>query len=167
MKDFDKVMKKEMLDFKNDMLRHFFRDNFYDNFNDLKEYIENRINKIENRERETSNEIKNNHFICMTIMNEKEYKLNDNLFTAIFSEDFIEKDIKNLNMKDIMLKRNRVFQTIYMELTEDEEKGLKDRKFQGYIDDYNKKIPITFRLEKSSKYDKIIENLYYIFQKLG
>ena len=33
MKDFDKVMKKEMLDFKNDMLRHFFRDNFYDNFN--------------------------------------------------------------------------------------------------------------------------------------
>ena len=81
MKDFDKVMKKEMLDFKNDMLRHFFRDNFYDNFNDLKEYIENRINEIENRERETSNEIKNNHFICMTVMNEKEYKLNDNLFT--------------------------------------------------------------------------------------
>ncbi|WP_314392075.1 hypothetical protein [Leptotrichia shahii] len=167
MKDFDKVMKKEMLDFKNEMLRHFFRDNFYDNFNDLKEYIENRINEIENRERETSNEIKNNHFICMTVMNEKEYKLNDNLFTVIFSEDFIEKDIKNLNMKDIMLKRNRIFQTIYMELTENEEKELKDRKFQGYIDDYNKKIPITFRLEKSSKYDKIIENLYYIFQKNG
>ena len=39
MKDFDKVMKKEMLDFKNEMLRHFFRDNVYDNFNDLKEYI--------------------------------------------------------------------------------------------------------------------------------
>lgn len=53
-----------------------------------------------------------------------------------------------------------------MELTENEEKELKDRKFQGYIDDYNKKIPITFRLEKSSKYDKIIENLYYIFQKM-
>ena len=104
----------------------------------------------------------------MTVMNEEEYRLNDNIFSPVDINTFSKKiNNNNKNMRNIIVNEDMVIDTIFMELSEDEENVIQDRVFDGFIEKDGDEIPIRIKLQKNEKYNKIIEDLYYLFQNNG
>lgn len=116
---------------------------------------------------ETLNTEKKNLDICMTVMNEEEYRLNDGVFSPVDMVDFSDKTKKGINIRNIITKKNMVVQTVYMELSDEEIKNLENRKFNSYIEKNGEKFPVKIRIEKNKKYNEKIQELYYLFQKNG
>ena len=65
-----------------------------ESFEEIEKYLEQRINIIEKKVEETLNTEKKNLDICMTVMNEEEYRLNDGVFSPVDMVDFSDKTKK-------------------------------------------------------------------------
>ena len=155
------------MEFESEALQKFFKENILENFEEIEKYLEQRINIIEKKVEETLNTEKKNLDICMTVMNEEEYRLNDGVFSPVDMVDFSDKTKKGINIRNIITKKNMVVQTVYMELSDEEIKNLENRKFNSYIEKNGEKFPVKIRIEKNKKYDEKIQELYYLFQKNG
>lgn len=167
MKDTTDIIKRQILEFESEALQKFFKENILENFEEIEKYLEQRINIIEKKVEETLNTEKKNLDICMTVMNEEEYRLNDGVFSPVDMVDFSDKTKKGINIRNIITKKNMVVQTVYMELSDEEIKNLENRKFNSYIEKNGEKFPVKIRIEKNKKYDEKIQELYYLFQKNG
>lgn len=167
MKNTTDIIKRQILEFESEALQKFFKENILESFEEIEKYLEQRINIIEKRVEETLNTKKRNSDICMTIMNEEEYRLNDGIFSPVDMIDFSDKTKKGINIRNIITKKNMVVQTVYMELSDEEIKNLENRKFNSYIEKNGEKFPVKIRIEKNKKYDEKIQELYYLFQKNG
>lgn len=167
MKDTTDIIKRQILEFESEALQKFFKENILENFEEIEKYLEQRINIIEKRVEETLNTEKKNLDICMTVMNEEEYRLNDGVFSPVDMVDFSDKTKKGINIRNIITKKNMVVQTVYMELSDEEIKNLENRKFNSYIEKNGEKFPVKIRIEKNKKYNEKIQELYYLFQKNG
>ncbi len=167
MKDTTDIIKRQILEFESEALQKFFKENILENFEEIEKYLEQRINIIEKKVEETLNTEKKNLDICMTVMNEEEYRLNDGVFSPVDMVDFSDKTKKGINIRNIITKKNMVVQTVYMELSDKEIKNLENRKFNSYIEKNGEKFPVKIRIEKNKKYDEKIQELYYLFQKNG
>lgn len=167
MKDTTDIIKRQILEFESEALQKFFKENILENFEEIEKYLEQRINIIEKKVEETLNTEKKNLDICMTVMNEEEYRLNDGVFSPVDMVDFSDKTKKGINIRNIITKKNMVVQTVYMELSDEEIKNLENRKFNSYIEKNGEKFPVKIRIEKNKKYNEKIQELYYLFQKNG
>lgn len=167
MKDTTDIIKRQILEFESEALQKFFKENILENFEEIEKYLEQRINIIEKKVEETLNTEKKNLDICMTVMNEEEYRLNDGVFSPVDMVDFSDKTKKGINIRNIIIKKNMVVQTVYMELSDEEIKNLENRKFNSYIEKNGEKFPVKIRIEKNKKYNEKIQELYYLFQKNG
>ena len=167
MKDTTDIIKRQILEFESEALQKFFKENILENFEEIEKYLEQRINIIEKKVEETLNTEKKKLDICMTVMNEEEYRLNDGVFSPVDMVDFSDKTKKGINIRNIITKKNMVVQTVYMELSDEEIKNLENRKFNSYIEKNGEKFPVKIRIEKNKKYDEKIQELYYLFQKNG
>ena len=167
MKDTTDIIKRQILEFENEAQQKFFKENILENFEEIEKYLEQRINIIEKKVEETLNTEKKNLDICMTVMNEEEYRLNDGVFSPVDMVDFSDKTKKGINIRNIITKKNMVVQTVYMELSDEEIKNLENRKFNSYIEKNGEKFPVKIRIEKNKKYNEKIQELYYLFQKNG
>jgi hypothetical protein len=167
MKDTTDIIKRQILEFESEALQKFFKENILESFEEIEKYLEQRINIIEKKVEETLNTEKKNLDICMTVMNEEEYRLNDGVFSPVDMVDFSDKTKKGINIRNIITKKNMVVQTVYMELSDEEIKNLENRKFNSYIEKNGEKFPVKIRIEKNKKYDEKIQELYYLFQKNG
>ena len=167
MKDTTDIIKRQILEFESEALQKFFKENILENFEEIEKYLEQRINIIEKKVEETLNTEKKNLDICMTVMNEEEYRLNDGVFSPVDMVDFSDKTKKGINIRNIITKKNMVVQTVYMELSDEEIKDLENRKFNSYIEKNGEKFPVKIRIEKNKKYNEKIQELYYLFQKNG
>ena len=167
MKDITDILKREILDFGSEVLQRFFKDNILENFEEIEKYLQQRVNNIQNRVYETLGTEVKQPSICMTVMNEEEYRLNDGIFSPVDAEDFLEKVNENINMRNIIVNKGMVIETVYMELSEDDKAVLKNRNFEGFIEKNGEKIPVKVKIQKNEKYNKIIESLYYLFQENG
>ena len=167
MKDTTDIIKRQILEFESEALQKFFKENILENFEEIEKYLEQRINIIEKKVEETLNTEKKNLDICMTVMNEEEYRLNDGVFSPVDMVDFSDKTKKGINIRNIITKKNMVVQTVYMELSDEEIKNLENRKFNSYIEKNGEKFPVKIRIEKNKKYNENIQELYYLFQKNG
>ena len=167
MKDITDILKREILDFGSEVLQRFFKDNILENFEEIEKYLQQRVNNIQNRVYETLGTEIRQPSICMTVMNEEEYRLNDGIFSPVDAEDFLEKVNENINMRNIIVNKGMVIETVYMELSEDDKAVLKNRNFEGFIEKNGEKIPVKVKIQKNEKYNKIIESLYYLFQENG
>ena len=167
MKDTTDIIKRQILEFESEALQKFFKENILENFEEIEKYLEQRINIIEKKVEETLNTEKKNLDICMTVMNEEEYRLNDGDFSPVDMVDFSDKTKKGINIRNIITKKNMVVQTVYMELSDEEIKNLENRKFNSYIEKNGEKFPVKIRIEKNKKYNEKIQELYYLFQKNG
>lgn len=167
MKDTTEIIKRQILEFESEALQKFFKENILESFEEIEKYLEQRINIIEKRVEETLNTEKKNLDICMTVMSEEEYRLNDGIFSPVDMVDFSDKTKKGINIRNIITKKNMVVQTVYMELSDKEIKNLENRKFNSYIEKNGEKFPVKIRIEKNKKYDEKIQELYYLFQKNG
>lgn len=167
MKDTTDIIKRQILEFESEVLQKFFKENILENFEEIEKYLEQRINIIEKKVEETLNTEKKNLDICMTVMNEEEYRLNDGVFSPVDMVDFSDKTKKGINIRNIITKKNMVVQTVYMELSDEEIKNLENRKFNSYIEKNGEKFPVKIRIEKNKKYNEKIQELYYLFQKNG
>ena len=167
MKDTTDIIKRQILEFESEALQKFFKENILENFEEIENYLEQRINIIEKKVEETLNTEKKNLDICMTVMNEEEYRLNDGVFSPVDMVDFSDKTKKGINIRNIITKKNMVVQTVYMELSDEEIKNLENRKFNSYIEKNGEKFPVKIRIEKNKKYNEKIQELYYLFQKNG
>ena len=167
MKDTTDIIKRQILEFESEALKKFFKENILENFEEIEKYLEQRINIIEKKVEETLNTEKKNLDICMTVMNEEEYRLNDGVFSPVDMVDFSDKTKKGINIRNIITKKNMVVQTVYMELSDEEIKNLENRKFNSYIEKNGEKFPVKIRIEKNKKYNEKIQELYYLFQKNG
>ena len=167
MKDTTDIIKRQILEFESEALQKFFKENILENFEEIEKYLEQRINIIEKKVEETLNTEKKNLDICMTVMNEEEYRLNDGVFSPVDMVDFSDKTKKGINIRNIITKKNMVVQTVYMELSDKEIKNLENRKFNSYIEKNGEKFPVKIRIEKNKKYNEKIQELYYLFQKNG
>lgn len=167
MKDTTDIIKRQILEFESEALQKFFKENILESFEEIEKYLEQRINIIEKRVEETLNTEKKNLDICMTVMSEEEYRLNDGIFSPVDMVDFSDKTKKGINIRNIITKKNMVVQTVYMELSDEEIKNLENRKFNSYIEKNGEKFPVKIRIEKNKKYDEKIQELYYLFQKNG
>ena len=166
MKDTTDIIKRQILEFESEALQKFFKENILENFEEIEKYLEQRINIIEKKVEETLNTEKKNLDICMTVMNEEEYRLNDGVFSPVDMVDFSDKTKKGINIRNIITKKNMVVQTVYMELSDEEIKNLENRKFNSYIEKNGEKFPVKIRIEKNKKYNEKIQELYYLFQKM-
>ena len=167
MKDTTEIIKRQILEFESEALQKFFKENILESFEEIEKYLEQRINIIEKKVEETLNTEKKNLDICMTVMSEEEYRLNDGIFSPVDMVDFSDKTKKGINIRNIITKKNMVVQTVYMELSDKEIKNLENRKFNSYIEKNGEKFPVKIRIEKNKKYDEKIQELYYLFQKNG
>lgn len=167
MKDTTEIIKRQILEFESEALQKFFKENILESFEEIEKYLEQRINIIEKRVEETLNTEKKNLDICMTVMSEEEYRLNDGIFSPVDMVDFSDKTKKGINIRNIITKKNMVVQTVYMELSDEEIKNLENRKFNSYIEKNGEKFPVKIRIEKNKKYNEKIQKLYYLFQKNG
>ena len=167
MKDTTDIIKRQILEFESEALQKFFKENILENFEEIEKYLEQRINIIEKKVEETLNTEKKKLDICMTVMSEEEYRLNDGVFSPVDMVDFSDKTKKGINIRNIITKKNMVVQTVYMELSDEEIKNLENRKFNSYIEKNGEKFPVKIRIEKNKKYDEKIQELYYLFQKNG
>ena len=167
MKDTTDIIKRQILEFESEALQKFFKENILENFEEIEKYLEQRINIIEKKVEETLNTEKKKLDICMTVMNEEEYRLNDGVFSPVDMVDFSDKTKKGINIRNIITKKNMVVQTVYMELSDEEIKNLENRKFNSYIEKNGEKFPVKIRIEKNKKYNEKIQELYYLFQKNG
>lgn len=167
MKDTTDIIKRQILEFESEALQKFFKENILENFEEIEKYLEQKINIIEKKVEETLNTEKKNLDICMTVMNEEEYRLNDGVFSPVDMVDFSDKTKKGINIRNIITKKNMVVQTVYMELSDEEIKNLENRKFNSYIEKNGEKFPVKIRIEKNKKYNEKIQELYYLFQKNG
>ena len=167
MKDTTDIIKRQILEFESEALQKFFKENILESFEEIEKYLEQRINIIEKRVEETLNTEKKNLDICMTVMSEEEYRLNDGIFSPVDMVDFSDKTKKGINIRNIITKKNMVVQTVYMELSDKEIKNLENRKFNSYIEKNGEKFPVKIRIEKNKKYNEKIQELYYLFQKNG
>lgn len=167
MKDTTDIIKRQILEFESEALQKFFKENILESFEEIEKYLEQRINIIEKKVEETLNTEKKNLDICMTVMNEEEYRLNDGVFSPVDMVDFSDKTKKGINIRNIITKKNMVVQTVYMELSDEEIKNLENRKFNSYIEKNGEKFPVKIRIEKNKKYNEKIQELYYLFQKNG
>lgn len=167
MKDTTDIIKRQILEFESEALQKFFKENILENFEEIEKYLEQRINIIEKKVEETLNTEKKNLDICMTVINEEEYRLNDGVFSPVDMVDFSDKTKKGINIRNIITKKNMVVQTVYMELSDEEIKNLENRKFNSYIEKNGEKFPVKIRIEKNKKYNEKIQELYYLFQKNG
>ena len=167
MKDTTDIIKRQILEFESEALQKFFKENILENFEEIEKYLEQRRNIIEKKVEETLNTEKKNLDICMTVMNEEEYRLNDGVFSPVDMVDFSDKTKKGINIRNIITKKNMVVQTVYMELSDEEIKNLENRKFNSYIEKNGEKFPVKIRIEKNKKYNEKIQELYYLFQKNG
>lgn len=167
MKDTTEIIKRQILEFESEALQKFFKENILESFEEIEKYLEQRINIIEKKVEETLNTEKKNLDICMTVMNEEEYRLNDGVFSPVDMVDFSDKTKKGINIRNIITKKNMVVQTVYMELSDEEIKNLENRKFNSYIEKNGEKFPVKIRIEKNKKYNEKIQELYYLFQKNG
>lgn len=167
MKNTTDIIKRQILEFESEALQKFFKENILESFEEIEKYLEQRINIIEKRVEETLNTKKRNLDICMTIMNEEEYRLNDGIFSPVDMIDFSDKTKKGINIRNIITQKNMVVQTVYMELSDEEIKNLENRKFNSYIEKNGEKFSVKIRIEKNKKYDEKIQELYYLFQKNG
>ena len=171
MKDTTDIIKRQILEFESEALQKFFKENILENFEEIEKYLEQRINIIEKKVEETLNTEKKNLDICMTVMNEEEYRLNDGVFSPVDMVDFSDKTKKGINIRNIITKKNMVVQTVYMELSDEEIKNLENRKFNSYIEKNGEKFPVKIRIEKNKKFYSVQRHrsriLYYLFQKNG
>lgn len=167
MKDTTDIIKRQILEFESEALQKFFKENILENFEEIEKYLEQRINIIEKKVEETLNTEKKKLDICMTVMSEEEYRLNDGVFSPVDMVDFSDKTKKGINIRNIITKKNMVVQTVYMELSDEEIKNLENRKFNSYIEKNGEKFPVKIRIEKNKKYNEKIQELYYLFQKNG
>ena len=167
MKDTTDIIKRQILEFESEALQKFFKENILENFEEIEKYLEQRINIIEKKVEETLNTEKKKLDICMTVMSEEEYRLNDGIFSPVDMVDFSDKTKKGINIRNIITKKNMVVQTVYMELSDEEIKNLENRKFNSYIEKNGEKFPVKIRIEKNKKYNEKIQELYYLFQKNG
>ncbi|WP_304181170.1 hypothetical protein [Leptotrichia trevisanii] len=167
MKDITDILKREILDFGSEVLQRFFKDNILESFEEIEKYLQQRVNNIQNRVYETLGTEVKQASICMTVMNEEEYRLNDGIFSPVDVEDFLEKVNENINMRNIIVNKGMVIETVYTELSEDDKAVLKNRNFEGFIEKNGEKIPVKVKIQKNEKYNKIIESLYYLFQENG
>ena len=167
MKDTTDIIKRQILEFESEALQKFFKENILESFEEIEKYLEQRINIIEKKVEETLNTEKKKLDICMTVMNEEEYRLNDGVFSPVDMVDFSDKTKKGINIRNIITKKNMVVQTVYMELSDEEIKNLENRKFNSYIEKNGEKFPVKIRIEKNKKYNEKIQELYYLFQKNG
>ena len=167
MKDTTDIIKRQILEFESEALQKFFKENILESFEEIEKYLEQRINIIEKKVEETLNTEKKKLDICMTVMSEEEYRLNDGVFSPVDMVDFSDKTKKGINIRNIITKKNMVVQTVYMELSDEEIKNLENRKFNSYIEKNGEKFPVKIRIEKNKKYDEKIQELYYLFQKNG
>lgn len=167
MKDTTDIIKRQILEFESEALQKFFKENILESFEEIEKYLEQRINIIEKKVEETLNTEKKKLDICMTVMSEEEYRLNDGVFSPVDMVDFSDKTKKGINIRNIITKKNMVVQTVYMELSDEEIKNLENRKFNSYIEKNGEKFPVKIRIEKNKKYNKKIQELYYLFQKNG
>lgn len=167
MKDTTEIIKRQILEFESEALQKFFKENILESFEEIEKYLEQRINIIEKKVEETLNTEKKKLDICMTVMSEEEYRLNDGIFSPVDMVDFSDKTKKGINIRNIITKKNMVVQTVYMELSDEEIKNLENRKFNSYIEKNGEKFPVKIRIEKNKKYDEKIQELYYLFQKNG
>jgi len=167
MENITDILKREILDFESEILQKFFKDNILENFEEIEKYLERRVNSVQNRVFETLVTEERKPYICMTVMNEEEYRLNDNIFSPVDVNTFSKKINNNKNMRNIIVNEDMVIDTIFMELSEDEENVIQDRVFDGFIEKDGDEIPIRIKLQKNEKYNKIIEDLYYLFQNNG
>ena len=168
MENITDILKREILDFESEILQKFFKDNILENFEEIEKYLERRVNSVQNRVFETLVTEERKPYICMTVMNEEEYRLNDNIFSPVDINTFSKKiNNNNKNMRNIIVNEDMVIDTIFMELSEDEENVIQDRVFDGFIEKDGDEIPIRIKLQKNEKYNKIIEDLYYLFQNNG
>ena len=156
MKDTTDIIKRQILEFESEALQKFFKENILENFEEIEKYLEQRINIIEKKVEETLNTEKKNLDICMTEMNEEEYRLNDGVFSPVDMVDFSDKTKKGINIRNIITKKNMVVQTVYMELSDEEIKNLENRKFNSYIEKNGEKFPVKIRIEKNKKYMGLI-----------
>ena len=157
MKDTTDIIKRQILEFESEALQKFFKENILESFEEIEKYLEQRINIIEKKVEETLNTEKKKLDICMTVMSEEEYRLNDGIFSPVDMVDFSDKTKKGINIRNIITKKNMVVQTVYMELSDEEIKNLEN----------GEKFPVKIRIEKNKKYDEKIQELYYLFQKNG
>jgi hypothetical protein len=167
MKDTTDIIKRQILEFESEALQKFFKENILESFEEIEKYLEQRINIIEKKVEETLNTEKKKLDICMTVMSEEEYRLNDGVFSPVDMVDFSDKTKKGINIRNIITKKNMVVQTVYMELSDEEIKNLENRKFNSYIEKNGEKFPVKIRIEKNKKYNEKIQELYYLFQKNG
>jgi len=167
MKDTTDIIKRQILEFESEALQKFFKENILESFEEIEKYLEQRINIIEKKVEETLNTEKKKLDICMTVMSEEEYRLNDGIFSPVDMVDFSDKTKKGINIRNIITKKNMVVQTVYMELSDEEIKNLENRKFNSYIEKNGEKFPVKIRIEKNKKYNEKIQELYYLFQKNG
>lgn len=167
MKDTTDIIKRQILEFESEVLQKFFKENILESFEEIEKYLEQRINIIEKKVEETLNTEKKKLDICMTVMSEEEYRLNDGVFSPVDMVDFSDKTKKGINIRNIITKKNMVVQTVYMELSDEEIKNLENRKFNSYIEKNGEKFPVKIRIEKNKKYNEKIQELYYLFQKNG
>ena len=167
MKDTTDIIKRQILEFESEALQKFFKENILESFEEIEKYLEQRINIIEKKVEETLNTEKKKLDICMTVMSEEEYRLNDGVFSPVDMVDFSDKTKKGKNIRNIITKKNMVVQTVYMELSDEEIKNLENRKFNSYIEKNGEKFPVKIRIEKNKKYNEKIQELYYLFQKNG
>lgn len=167
MKDTTDIIKRQILEFESEALQKFFKENILESFEEIEKYLEQRINIIEKKVEETLNTEKKKLDICMTVMSEEEYRLNDGVFSPVDMVDFSDKTKKGINIRNIITKKNMIVQTVYMELSDEEIKNLENRKFNSYIEKNGEKFPVKIRIEKNKKYNEKIQELYYLFQKNG
>ena len=169
MENITDILKREILDFESEILQKFFKDNILEYFEEIEKYLERRVNSVQNRVFETLVTEERKPYICMTVMNEEEYRLNDNIFSPVDINTFSKKinNNKNKNMRNIIVNEDMVIDTIFMELSEDEENVIQARVFDVFIDKDGDEIPGRIKLQKNEKYNKIIEDLYYLFQNNG
>jgi len=165
MKDTTDIIKRQILEFESEALQKFFKENILESFEEIEKYLEQRINIIEKKVEETLNTEKKKLDICMTVMSEEEYRLNDGVFSPVDMVDFSDKTKKGINIRNIITKKNMIVQTVYMELSDEEIKNLENRKFNSYIEKNGEKFPVKIRIEKNKKYNEKIQELYYLFQK--
>lgn len=167
MKDTTDIIKRQILEFESEALQKFFKENILESFEEIEKYLEQRVNIIEKKVEETLNTEKKKLDICMTVMSEEEYRLNDGVFSPVDMVDFSDKTKKGINIRNIITKKNMIVQTVYMELSDEEIKNLENRKFNSYIEKNGEKFPVKIRIEKNKKYNEKIQELYYLFQKNG
>lgn len=166
MKDDSELMQviiEEMRSFSELGLKNIFRSNFLGIFESLIDYTKDSIENIENKVLDSINTIELEHDIFVTLMNEKQYRLNDDIYTPIFIEDILERGEFRKIRDNYWEKNDVIVKSMYINLTNSEGKEILNREFHGYIDNYNKKIEVIFSVRKSKKYNDIVKKLYSIF----